>query len=102
MGLFSRKISLEANGETIKVSAGLGLDMDTFVLKLYVNDVLQDTLSIKLKDGFLGCNRCLVGYLQNNVPLRVQLRSHFFMKPQYTFYVNGVVVHFLKGTWAGL
>ena len=84
MGLFSREIRIEQNGQLIEVSGGLDSDMSTTTLDLHVDGVLQDTLSAKPKDGIFGCNLCLTGKLKNNIPIRVQIKTHFFMRPLYT------------------
>jgi len=102
LGFKSRKIKLEENDQTIEVNGYLAKDKSTTVLELYVNGELQDSLTSTPKQGIFGCTLLLNGTLRNNVPVRVKLEVHFFMRPKYTFLVNQEIVFEKKGTWGGI
>lgn len=98
----SRQISLEENGEAIEFVGKINDDMTTSLLALYVNGVLQDTYRASPSEGVFGCLICLHGKLKDGKRVKLQLRTHFFMRPEYTFFINNVVVRVKKGTWGGM
>lgn len=102
MGLKSRNILIEEDGQTIEFRGWLAKDHWTTILELYVNDKLQDSSESLPQNGIFGCQLLLNGSLNNSVPVSVHLRANFFMRPKYTFFVNGKSVYTKKGTWGGL
>lgn len=102
MGLISRNISIEEDGQTIEFRGKLAKDYYTTILELFVNGKLQDSLESNPKDGIFGGKFLLNGSLNNSVPVNVQLRVNFFMRPEYTFFVDGKSIFMKKGTWGCL
>lgn len=102
LGFYSRRIVLEEDGQKIEVSGKVQKNQYKTKIQLLVNGKLQDELYSTPANGVFGCEVYLDGCLENEIPVRVKLRAHFFMRPEYTFYVNGVEVYQVKGTWGGL
>ncbi|MES2820883.1 MAG: hypothetical protein V4812_18065 [Pseudomonadota bacterium] len=102
MALTSQHIILTEGDERIEIFGRLRNDSYTTELELHVNGELQDQLVSTPKNGILGCRLFLSGTLKNSIPVKVQLRANAFMRPEYTFYVNGAVIYIKKGTWGGM
>jgi hypothetical protein len=102
LGFKSRNILIEEDSQKIEFRGWLAKDNYTTILELYVNGKLQDSLESNPKNGIFGCKLLLNGSLNNSVPVSVQLRANIFMRPKYTFFVNGKSIYMKKGTWGGL
>jgi hypothetical protein len=102
LGLRDRNILLEESGQKIEVRGKLAKDYFTTILELYVNGELQDSLVSTPSNGIFGCKLFLNGNLNNNVPVRVQIRANLLIRPEYTFFVNEKSIYVKKGTWGGL
>jgi len=105
LGLTSRHITIEEGEDRIEVIGGLDENGYASNIALYVNGRLQDDLYSRPKDGIFGCRILLNGNLKrdnDDVQVKVQLRTHFFMRPEYTFCLDDVVIYIKKGTWGGM
>ena len=102
MAFTTQHIILTEGDERIEVFGRLREDRYTTELELHVNGEVQDQLVSTPKNGIFGCTLFLSGTLKNSIPVKVQLRANIFMRPEYTFYVNGTAVYMKKGTWGGM
>lgn len=102
MSFRSRNILLQEGDQTIELKCALKADNFTTAAELYVNGELQDSLESTPKNGIFGCRLFLNGYLKNDIPVCIQIRANFFIRPEYTFFVDGKSVSVKKGMWGGL
>ena len=101
MSLTKRVTIVEGTNDVIKFVAKMHDYKYQYVFILLINDTQHDRLVISAFNGLFGYSRTLTGLIQENIVVKVLLRSHVFRRPEYIIYVGEQIVHKQKGTWCG-
>ena len=101
MSITNRKITVQGTKDIIELVGKLESDKKITTIALNINGIEHDNVKSKPTDSILGCNYELNGVLSDNVTVKATFKSHLFMKPKYSFYVEKQLIHKESGTWLG-